>query len=384
MTRRDAFERIVDLLDEAMLDDARWPETSALIDEACGASGSILAVGGGSATENAEIHFAKRFHRGEDRSEWQREYFRLYFATDESLPRLVRLPDSRIVGTADLFSEDELKTSPAYNEGSRRYGEQNGLITRLDGPCGSHIVWGIADPVDAGGWSSSRVDMIARILPHLRRYVRVRSALADAGALGASLAELLDNTHAGVIQLDRGGRIVEANDSARELLRGDDGLSDEDGALRAAWPEDDARLQALLARALPRLVGRGASGSMLLRRRSSLPRFALHVKPVAHREVDHRTRYVAALVLIVDPVSRARRVEPALVEAALGLTPTQTEIAVLLAEGRTPREIAAATGREYNTVRAHLQQMFAKFGVSRQFELAQAVLSLSSLPKSRD
>ena len=169
----------------------------------------------------------------------------------------MRLPDSRIVPTADLFSKEELKTSLAYNEGSRRYGEQNGLIVRLDGPSGSHIVWGIADPVDASGWSSSRVAMIARILPHLRRYVRVRSALADAGALGASLAELLDNTHAGVIHLDRGGRVVEANDSARELLRRDDGLSDAGGTLHAAWPEDDTRLQALLARALPRLVGRG-------------------------------------------------------------------------------------------------------------------------------
>ena len=384
MTRRDAFERIVDSLHEAMLDDARWPETSALIDEACGAGGSMLTFGSGSAAENAEVYFAKRFHRGEDRSAWQREYFRVYFPTDESLPRMLRLPDSRIVRSADLWSDDERKTSPAYNEGMRHCGAQHGLTVRLDGPGGSHIVWEIADPVDAGGWMSSRVGTIARILPHLRRYVRVRSALADAGALGASQADLLDNSHAGVMQLDRGGRVLEANDSAAELLRRDDGLSDEGGGLRAAWPEDDARLQMLLARALPRLVGPGASGSMLLRRRSSGPRLALHVKPVARREADHRTRRVAALVLIVDPVSRARRVEPALVEAALGLTPTQVEIAVLLAEGRTPREIAAATGREYNTVRAHLQQMFSKFGFSRQFELAQAVLSLSSLPKSRD
>ena len=374
----------MDSLHEAMLDDARWPETSALIDEACGAGGSMLTFGSGSATENAEVYFAKRFHRGEDRSAWQREYFRVYFPTDESLPRLVRLPDSRIVRSADLWSDDERKTSPAFNEGMRHCGAQNGLTVRLEGPRGSHIVWEIADPVDAGGWTSSRVDMIARILPHLRRYVRVRSALAEAGALGVSLAELLDNTHAGVIQLDRSGRVVEANDSATELLRRDDGLSDEGGRLRAAWPEDDTRLQALLARALPRLVGRGASGSMLLRRRSSGPRFGLHVKPVAHREVDHRTRDVAALVLIVDPASRARQVEPDLVEAVLGLTPTQTEIAVLLAEGRTLREIATATGREYNTVRTHLKQMFTKFRVSRQFEVAQAVLSLSSLPKSRD
>ena len=124
--------------------------------------------------------------------------------------------------------------------------------------------------------------MVARIVPHLRGYVRVRSALADAGALGASLTELLDNTHAGVIQLVRGGRVVDANDSARELLRRDDGLSDAGDGLRCRLAgRDDTWLQALLARVLPRLVGRGASGSMLPRRRSSPPRLALHVKPVA-------------------------------------------------------------------------------------------------------
>ena len=55
----------------------------------------------------------------------------------------------------------------------------------------------------------------------------------------------------------------------------------------------------------------------------------------------------------------------------------------MLAEGRTLRQIAAATGRGYSTVRTHLKHMFAKLGVSRQFEVAQAVLSLSSLPTAR-
>ena len=383
LSERDAFERIVDLLSEAMLEDARWPETSALIDEACGTQGSLLSFGGGSSVETAEVYFARYYHRGEDRSAWQREYFRHYFPTDESIPRMVRLPDGRTVRTADLYSEDERKTSPTYNEALRRYGAQNGLTVRLDGPSGSHIVWSTADPAGADGWSSSRVDMVARLLPELRRYVRVRSAIAEAGALGATVAGLLDNTRAGIIHLDRRGRIVEANDSARALLREDDGLSDKRGALQAAWPEDDARLQNLLARALPGLVRRGASGSILIRRRLPLPRFALHVKPVTDREVDYRARDVAALVLIVDPVSRVR-VAPDLVQEVLGLSPAETEIAVLLAEGRTLREIAATTGREYSTVRSHLKHMFAKLGSSRQFDVAQAVLALSSLPGTRD
>ena len=231
---------------------------------------------------NPAIFFARSYYRGVDRSAWQREYFRDYYAQDEHLPRLRALPDSKIVGVADLFSERELKTSRMYNEMLARVDGQNGLNVRLDGPGGSQIVWGIADPVDAGAWSSSQIDMVARVLPHLRQYVRVRSALIDAGALGASAIRLLDNAQAGVIQLDRSGRVVEANDAARALLRRNDGLSDRDGALRAAAPADNDRLQALLARALPRFGARGASGSMMVRRSSPLPRLAVHVTPVAN------------------------------------------------------------------------------------------------------
>ena len=383
MNQQDAFERIVDALNEAMLDDARWPQTSALIDEAVGAKGHILTFGDEFPEGNIEIIFARSYGRGVDRSAWQREYFRDYYAEDEHLPRLRVLPDAKIVRIADLFSDQERKTSRTYNEALARFELQNGLNVRLHGPRGLRIVWGIADPTHASGWSSSQIDMIARVVPHLRQYVRVRTALADAGALGRSVTELLGITRANVIQLDRRGRIVAANDGAQELLRRNDGLSDQDGELQAVTPKDNARLQTLLARALPPFGEQGASGSMLVRRSSLRPRFALHVKPVGNREVDDRSRQVAALVLIVDPVERAR-IDPGLVESVFGLSPAEAEIAVLLAQGRTVRQIAAATGRGYSTVRTHLKHLFAKLGVSRQFEVAQLVLALSNLPASRD
>ena len=49
--------------------------------------------------------------------------------------------------------------------------------------------------------------------------------------LGDSLTQLLDNTQVGVIDLDRRGRVVEANDRARFLLRHGNGLHDRDGFL---------------------------------------------------------------------------------------------------------------------------------------------------------
>ena len=39
MSGQDAFERILESLYDAMLDGTRWPDVSALIDEACGLTG---------------------------------------------------------------------------------------------------------------------------------------------------------------------------------------------------------------------------------------------------------------------------------------------------------------------------------------------------------
>ena len=205
--------------------------------------------------------------------------------------------------------------------------------------------------------------------------MRVRQALVDAKALGVTLTGLLDKSESGIIQLDRRGRIVAANDRARDLLRKGDALFDQGGMLGARSPNDDAVLQGLLARALPRFCEQGASGSLTMSRSTGMPGLTVHVTPVGHKETDIRPRRVAALVQVVD--HEATRIDPALVEAVLGLTPAESQIAVLLAEGTTPRDIAALTGRKERTVRWHVQQIFEKRGISRQVELVRQVLSLA-------
>ena len=383
MSQPDAFERLLGSFNEAMLDDTRWPATSALIDEACGAKGNFLAFGYDPSPGSVEIFFARTYYHGEERTEWQREYFEHYLSMDEHIPRLRRSPDSKIVPVADLFSEEELKRSVTYNEGLARYECQNGLNVRLDGPCGSRIMLGISDPVDGRDWSSSQIDMLARILPHLRQYVRVRFALSEAGALAASATKLLENTHAGVIQLDRRGQIVATNDIAHDLLCKGDGLAVRDGRLCAASPADDAALSRVLERALPPFGSQGVSGSLGVKRTAVSPRLALHVLPVIDRQMDARPRGVAALVLLVDPASRGL-VDPSLVEAVFGFTPTESHVATMLAGGYTIRDIAVANGRSDGTIRWHINNIFAKHGISRQAELVQQVLSLLNFPRKNE
>ena len=55
---------------------------------------------------------------------------------------------------------------------------------------------------------------------------------------------------------------------------------------------------------------------------------------------------------------------------------------MLLAEARTPREVAEATGRLKSTIRTHVKHMFAKHRRPRPADLVRLVRSLAGVPKS--
>lgn len=122
---------------------------------------------------------------------------------------------------------------------------------------------------------------------------------------------------------------------------------------------------------MPPLGGQTTSGSVTVRRVSGLPRLLLHVIPVGGRQLDFGLRRVTALVLVVDPASR-RRIDPGLVSAALGLTASESQVAVMLCEGRTPRDATSPRRRACR-----------KLGVSRQVDLVRMLLSLADVSPPR-
>ncbi len=209
-----------------------------------------------------------------------------------------------------------------------------------------------------------------------------RQTLADAEAVERSFFGLLDNSRRSVIQLDRNARIAAANDRARGLLRSAEGLSDRDGFLSATTPRDNGELQQLLAQALPQLDGPGSSGSMTIERSSSRTNLVVHVNPVDRPPAELASEEVVTLVLVADPESRPR-IDARLVQAALDLTPAESQVAVMVATGQHARDIAARTGRSERTVRWHIENILRKQGISSQADLVRRVLSLEGFPDFR-
>ena len=112
MSGRDAFERTLAAIYDAMLDDARWPAASALIDETCGVRGNDLFVAEGPEDDRRGL-FVGIYCRGQRREDLERHYLENYFAIDEAVPRFRQLPDGGLAHASDLYTAEEEKSSPA-------------------------------------------------------------------------------------------------------------------------------------------------------------------------------------------------------------------------------------------------------------------------------
>ncbi|MXY32582.1 MAG: helix-turn-helix transcriptional regulator [Boseongicola sp. SB0664_bin_43] len=378
----NGFEHILAALHEAALDAARWPRASGLIDKALGTRGSTLACGDGETAADYRTHFMWICHLGRRRRDLEHFWYENHFPQDERIPRLRRLPYYRLFHVVDLYTEEERKASEAYNALQTVGHAGNAIDVRLDGPGGSRILWEINDRADGEGWSSEQLDTIRSLMPHVRQTVHVQQTLAHGNALGKTLAEMLDRTGLGIVQLDVRGRITAANDRARDVLRSGDGLLDREGFLGARARQDDDELQTLLNRALPPFGAQGSGGSTIVRRSGALQPLILRVCPVGRREASFPAWPVAALVLIVDTAKEAA-IDPAEVEAAFDLTRMESRVAVMLAQGMSVGQIAVSMDRKESTIRSHVKNMLAKHGYTRQAELARLVQSLAGAPKER-
>ena len=88
-----------------------------------------------------EIQLSRFFLAAESRDDLRQLYYCDYYWRDEAIPRLAGLADGELAWKSDLYTDQEMKTSPAYNEFRVANKTQNGLFTAIHGLDGSAIVW---------------------------------------------------------------------------------------------------------------------------------------------------------------------------------------------------------------------------------------------------
>ncbi len=350
------------LIYEATLDDQLFAQLPVIVAEAFGARSCVVHWRDGAGA--AEV-FA---HSGYFSDEQMADYATRFAAHDiwtEAGMREGRV--NRAWRTSDLVAEKDYASSIFYNEWIRGMGDDTyyccGSVMRTvqgDGCVGLHRGRGQKD------FSQVTLADLNGKVEHLRRMFAIRSRIAhQAGERNVLQALFASGLHAAVTLRPDGG-IAMVNQAADKLLREGQFVRCRGGRLETAADRDRADFAAALARASDKTeptastcVVQGCDGSAAI---------------VSFTPVTTSFSHSAILVTIDD---RRTRVGPNVVTRHLRerfhLSNAEAEIAMLLAQGATPREIADQRRSAVATVRTQIKTILFKMDARRQGDVIRTI-----------
>ena len=374
------FTDIVSGIYDAAVDPAQWPEAMVRLSWCFDAPGYVLA----GATEEVTHILPQVIEPSQ--AQGYRELLRNY-----PEPQSNPLRDAAIrqgLHPGKVFIQEQLVDAPEWSASEiyQTMFKPNGVETQIvlilathgSPTLHSHVAFNRPrrDPFNAG-----ECRLLASLYPHFRRAIDIHQRLEGKTLLGRLALEALERLVAGMILVSADGRVIHANAAAEAIFRQCDGLGAAGGMLHAAHPVESARLQRLVreaAAAFNREVP-AAGGALALSRPSGKPPWQVIVSPLAPRNpLGVGPRNSAALVMVTDLEAQADAPENTL-RALYGLTQAEARVALALAGGDSPAEVAGRLRIAEGTVRTHIRHLHEKLAVRSQAQLMRRLAPLLAL-----
>lgn len=292
-------------------------------------------------------HFAARnpFANARDPNRYLRDYQPDVRLQDHWLPR------------------EELLKTEFYNDFLRPQDIHSTLLVQLTVAGRETIVININRTHAAGGFRDDHIAFARRLRPHFARAFDLSNRFAGIDAREAEMHRLLDTVSDAVFVVAAGGRINYANAAAEQL--------DSRGlGLRVARGRLDAN-DAIVAQRLDQLICAATAPAGCPRTGGTLPLgrtgASLTVSPIGAGISDVFAGGPRAIIVLSTPTAACHPIDG--LKALYGLTNAEARVAMAIAGGSSPREIAETLGLSFHTVRNQLQRIYGKTETGRQSEL---------------
>jgi DNA-binding CsgD family transcriptional regulator/PAS domain-containing protein len=200
----------------------------------------------------------------------------------------------------------------------------------------------------ASGHARERKEKLRLLVPSFRAGIKAYTGFAYDRAAAAALAEA---TRSGVLLCDTKGRVLYANSSFERLLLDD---PEREGVRREI---------SRVATGVATLMTRRTSASVTAHRATVSVRTATAQYNISAVFMeDSWTGRGATVVVLVDPTG-TRGLDARELATHFHLTPREIEVAQLLRQGLSSKQIAGSLGLSINTARRHVERVLAKLDV---------------------
>ncbi|RIL04647.1 MAG: hypothetical protein DCC71_13300 [Proteobacteria bacterium] len=228
-----------------------------------------------------------------------------------------------------------------------------------------------------GGIRPSESRRLALLVPHVARAIEVQRPFRLLHQRFGAVLGALDHLGIGVLLLHEGGEILLSNHEAQRILDAKDGLARSPHGRVEANGEPAVRLRAAVDRAsrAARLETREASARLEIPRRTRAEPYLVDVAPLRDDAGEVGGAFRGVLVLMIDPEHRELLGIEGLARS-YALSPTETLVCRMLAQGMTLREIATGRGVSVETVKSQARSIYAKTRTRNRRELVRRACSI--------
>ncbi len=255
------------------------------------------------------------------------------------------------------------------------------LVANMVTTAGMHCALFASRGHTSHDFEAGEIALVRLLLPHLQQAVDLHSAVDQLDSERQLYAATIDRLMVGTVILDENGRTLRCNSAAQRLFASGDGLVCKQEKLCAFVNHENRALQQSIQTVLRhRQRGLDELEVLTLSRPSGEMPLNLLLRPIPlNYQARKGARRPAVALFIRDPAD-SPQASRHLLRSLFQLTPTETEVAMLVMDGQTLDETAEALNVSRNTVRAHLRGVFAKTGATRQAQLVKTLLnSVASL-----
>ena len=379
MRKTASRDKLITDIYDAAIDRNRWPDTLEQVRAHTGVFAvTLIAVD----RKLGAISFSAAANAP---SEGELAYIRKYCAMDPRMKMLIPEAVGQWIYCHEHLGDAFVRSDPFYQEMLIPLGFRYVAGNKIHEDENVMVALALHQGVGQAPVSREQTARADEVVPHLQRAIRLSVSNFVFSVQALVGVEIVNRLRYPVFLLSDECRIVHMNPAARDVTSRPGGeLRVVDSQLLASADRKRTRLiEDAVARCAARAANTHAESETIV---LSLPRgdgeravkgFVTPLQPQAVMGVFGPRQVIMAA--FSDPTVSALP-DPSFLMAAYGLSPAEARVGLLVAQGRSVKEVAQEVGVKATTVRTQLDRVFRKTATSKQSEL---VAEFHSLPDLR-
>jgi DNA-binding CsgD family transcriptional regulator/PAS domain-containing protein len=366
----ETLSSIIGDIYDCVLNPDGWPEVLSRVTRTMDAAYTTIALAGASDNQG---RFAAQ-------SPWDSERMRALqeYSFDEipGLKAAVAGDVDTPVSTLAIMTEGELQQTPFFQNWAGPQGLREACITKFVHTPDRIGLIGCTTRAGRDIITVEDMRFLALLSPHLRRASLIGDLLDNTRVMAHLFRDSLQNLAISVVLTDSAGSILYANASAERMFAAGGPILRYGKTIQAQNPSiGNALLQAIASAASDVSVGAKGIG-LPVAAPGKLPAVA-YVLPLSQGTARAAFRPACAAVFVSTTIS-ASPLPEAVLATLFELTPAEARVLMVVGGGNNLSQSATSLGVSENTLKTHLNRIYAKTDKSRQADLVKLVLEIGS------